>query len=263
MSTSASAAASASASVNKLPPIAIAQLDAIAALQVRNDRKYVVDEATADLMVSDLAADLKVLEIDGLRTFNYRSVYFDTPNFDLHHAAAGGRRRRFKVRTRVYEDSGQAMLEVKTKDGRGRTVKERIDYDIDDSSQLTPEGRRFLQMALVSSGVPVTDDVLSDTGLQPVLITAYRRSTVVHETSGTRATIDRGLVCTATDGRCISLDAVIVESKSLTAAGPIDRWMWAHGHRPVKISKCSTGLAALHPELPSNKWRRTLDRHFS
>ena len=254
---------SASGTVDALAPISLADLDAIAALQVRNDRKYVVDETIVDLMLCELASGLQILQIDGLRTFNYRSVYFDTSNFDLHHAAAGGRRRRFKVRTRTYEDSAKVTLEVKTKDGRGRTVKERLDYDIDNSSRLTPEGRRFLQMVLASSDVPVTDEVLNETGLHPVLTTAYRRSTIVHETSGTRATIDSALVCTATDGRSTSLDAVIVESKSPTAAGPVDRWMWAHGHRPVKISKCSTGLAALYPELPSNKWRRTLDRHFS
>jgi hypothetical protein len=249
--------------VNVLAPISLGDLDAIAALQVRNDRKYVVDETTVDLMLGELADGLQILQIDGLRTFNYRSVYFDTSNFDLHHAAASGRRRRFKVRTRIYEDSAQVMLEVKTKDGRGRTVKERLDYDLDNSSQLTPEGRRFVQVVLASSDVPVTDEVLNEMGLHAVLTTAYRRSTIVHETSGTRATIDRALVCSATDGRSTSLDAVIVESKSPKAAGPVDRWMWAHGHRPLKISKYSTGLAALHPELPSNKWRRTLNRHFS
>jgi hypothetical protein len=233
---------SASGTVDALAPISLADLDAIAALQVRNDRKYVVDETIVDLMLCELAGGLQILQIDGLRAFN---------------------RRRFKVRTRTYEDSAKVTLEVKTKDGRGRTVKERLDYDIDNSSRLTPEGRRFLQMVLASSDVPVTDEVLNETGLHPVLTTAYRRSTIVHETSGTRATIDSALVCTATDGRSTSLDAVIVESKSPTAAGPVDRWMWAHGHRPVKISKCSTGLAALYPELPSNKWRRTLDRHFS
>jgi hypothetical protein len=254
---------SASVTVDELTPISLAGLDVIAALHVRNDRKYVVDQATVDFLLGDLAADLRVLQIDGLRTFEYRSVYFDTPDFDLHHAAATGRRRRFKVRTRVYEDSGQAMLEVKTKDGRGRTVKERLDYHIDDSSLLTAEGRRFLRMALASSDVPVSDEVLSETWLEPVLTTAYRRSTIVHETSGTRATIDCALVCTATDGRSTSIDAMIVESKSPTASSPVDRWMWAHGHRPVKISKCSTGIAALYPTLPSNKWRRTLNRHFS
>ena len=252
-----------SGTVDALEPISLADLDAIAALQVRNDRKYVVNDTIVDHMLCELAGGLQILQIDGLRAFNYRSVYFDTSNFDLHHAAAGGRRRRFKVRTRTYEDSAKVMLEVKTKDGRGRTVKERLDYDIDNSSHLTPEGRRFVQMALASSDVPVTNELLNAAGLHPVLTTAYRRSTIVHGTSGTRATIDSALVCTATDGRSTSLDAVIVESKSLTAAGPIDRWMWAHGHRPVKISKCSTGLAALYPELPSNKWRRTLDRHFS
>ena len=255
--------AAASVAVDELAPIALAELDAIAALQVRNDRKYVVDEVIVDLMIDELAADLQVLQIDGVRTFEYRSVYFDTPDFDLHRAAATGRRRRFKVRTRVYEDSGQAVLEVKTKDGRGRTVKERLDYDIVDSGRLTPEGRRFVQVALASSKVLVADEVLSATGLQPVLTTRYRRSTIVHETSGTRATIDSALVCTATGGRSTTLDAVIVESKSRTASGPVDRWMWAHGHRPVKISKCSTGLAAIYPELPSNKWHRTLNRHFS
>ena len=252
-----------SGTVDALEPISLADLDAIAALQVRNDRKYVVNDTIVDLMLCELAGGLQILQIEVHRTVFKRSVYFDTPDFDLHRAAATGRRRRFKVRTRVYEDSGQAMLEVKTKDGRGRTVKERLDYDIDNSSHLTPEGRRFVQMALASSDVPVTNELLNAAGLHPVLTTAYRRSTIVHETSGTRATIDSALVCTATDGRSTSLDAVIVESKSLTAAGPIDRWMWAHGHRPVKISKCSTGLAALYPELPSNKWRRTLDRHFS
>jgi hypothetical protein len=86
--------------VDALAPISLADLDAIAALQVRNDRKYVVDETTVDLMLGELAGGLQILQIDGLRTFNYRSVYFDTSNFDLHHAAAGGPRRPVKERTR-------------------------------------------------------------------------------------------------------------------------------------------------------------------
>ncbi len=150
-----------SGTVDALEPISLADLDAIAALQVRNDRKYVVNDTIVDLMLCELAGGLQILQIDGLRAFNYRSVYFDTSNFDLHHAAAGGRRRRFKVRTRTYEDSAKVMLEVKTKDGRGRTVKERLDYDIDNSSHLTPEGRRFVQMALASSDVPVTNELLN------------------------------------------------------------------------------------------------------
>ena len=35
----------------------------------------------------------------------------------------------------------------------------------------------------------------------------------------------------------------------------------AHGYRPQRISKYATGLAALRPDLPAARWRRTLHRH--
>jgi hypothetical protein len=69
-------------------------------------------------------------------------------------------------------------------------------------------------------------------------------------------------VCTGSDGASVSLDKIIVETKSEGIASPTDRWLWSQGARPVKISKCCTSLAAMHPELPSNKWHRTLTRYF-
>ena len=45
-------------------------------------------------------------------------------------------------------------------------------------------------------------------------------------------------------------------------AGELDRLLWANGHRPASISKFGTGLAALRPGLPRNKWSRVLRRHF-
>jgi hypothetical protein len=51
---------------------------------------------------------------------------------------------------------------------------------------------------------------------------------------------------------------VIMETKSGSAAGPLDRHLWAHGVRPCRISKFATGLAALNPQLPANRWHRTL-----
>jgi hypothetical protein len=54
----------------------------------------------------------------------------------------------------------------------------------------------------------------------------------------------------------------IVETKTGSTASRVDRLLWSRGHRPVRISKYATGLAALHPELPTGVWRRTLRRHF-
>ena len=34
------------------------------------------------------------------------------------------------------------------------------------------------------------------------------------------------------------------------------------GVRPSSVSKYAVGVAALHPELPSNLWHQTLRRYF-
>lgn len=241
-------------SAEMLDGISLEELNEIAELHTRSERKYVVDDATLGRMLGAQHDDVAVLDVDGRREFTYESVYFDTADLDLYRAAATGRRRRFKVRTRVYVDSGIAMLEVKTKDGRGKTVKTRLEYDPDDQAVLTPAGKRFV------------DDIVEQPGfadtLSPALKTHYMRTTLIDLPLGTRATIDRELVCTDFDGRSVGLDRAIIESKSENASSLIDRWLWSEGNRPVKISKYCTALAAMRPELPANKWHRTIGRHF-
>ena len=57
-------------------------------------------------------------------------------------------------------------------------------------------------------------------------------------------------------------DLVIAETKSGSHPSAVDRLLWRSGHRPISISKYGTGLAALHRELPANKWARVLRHHF-
>ncbi len=57
-------------------------------------------------------------------------------------------------------------------------------------------------------------------------------------------------------------DLVAIETKSAGGAGELDRILWRRGHRPDRISKFATGLAALRRELPANRWARVLRRHF-
>ena len=63
--------------------------------------------------------------------------------------------------------------------------------------------------------------------------------------------------------RDIAADLVIVETKSLSAASATDRLLWRAGHRPVPVSKFATGLAALNPDLPRNRWARILRGPFA
>jgi hypothetical protein len=232
-------------------------LDAVmglADLQTRTDRKYVVEQEAFASLVEALGDDVAVLEIDGDRSFRYESLYFDTPALDSYHGAAHGRRRRFKVRTRSYLDSGACALEVKTRSGRDETVKHRMPYRIEDRDRLTRDGLAF-----------VTEHVClpEDGALEPVLRTSYRRTTLVDVTSGMRLTCDAGLVCATPDGATVALpDLLLLETKSPGGPTAADRILWRAGLRPVTISKFCLGLAALHPGLPANRWNQPLRRYF-
>jgi hypothetical protein len=239
--------------IRRLDAICLAELIEKAELQTRVDRKYVLPRAEAFSLLEHVPADTRVLEIDGRRIFGYQSVYFDTDDLVSFRLAAYRRRRRFKIRTRTYLDSSLCFLEVKTESGRGGTVKTRLPYQRRDEDSVAP-GRWFV------------DSVLGDrTDLQfaPTLVTRYRRITLFQAAGNSRATIDLDLSFTDTDGRRMRLpDIAVIETKTGSAVSPVDRLLWAHGHRPAPISKYATGLAALRPGLPSAKWRRTLRRYF-
>lgn len=234
-------------------PISLEQLVGEAELLTRFDRKYLLPANTAAALLRDLDPRTRVLEIDGERGFAYDSVYFDTCDHLSYRLTAQRRRRRFKLRTRSYLDTGGCFLEVKTKDGRGSTVKERIDYAPDDRASLTVEGREFAAGILSRHG----HDASIVQHLSPAMVSRYRRTTLLLP-CGSRATFDSELLWRGSDRRVSVDDLVIVESKSMGRASALDRALWRAGHRPSGISKFGTGTALLHPELPDNKWARVL-----
>lgn len=239
-------------------PISLADANDIAALQTRIDRKYIVNETTLWELLDALAPTQRVLEIDGEHSCNYRSTYFDTADLALYRAAVQGRRRRHKVRSRAYGETGPCFLEVKAKGHRGANVKSRVGYCRSNRHSITPDGCDFIEAA--TGGRDLASALL------PVLTTAYNRSTLIDPTSRTRLTFDRGLRCTdelTGHGSTAVLDAIVVETKSAGAPSAADQWLWQHHVRPSKISKFCTGLAAIRPDLPGNKWHRNITRHWT
>lgn len=235
-------------------PLSLQEVLAVADLQTRTDRKYVVGPDVFAQLIDELGAGLGVLEIGGVRWFRYESVYFDTPALDSYLGAAHGRRRRFKVRTRTYLDSGECMLEVKTRSGRGETVKARMPYDLGRRTALDAAGLDFVGLhAALPAGA----------ALAPVLTTAYSRATLVELATCSRLTCDTGLACSSQAGASVSLaEELLVETKSAGGPTAADRFLWRAGARPVAVSKFCVGMAALDPTLPANKWNRILRRHF-
>lgn len=240
-----------------LDPVGLPELVERAALQTRVDRKYVVPADALPRLLEQLAPHARVLEIDGARTFRYQSVYFDTPRLVSYHAAAYRRRRRFKVRTRTYLDSAQCWLEVKISGARGSVTKHRLPYHPHDRETVRP-GLDFVDEALAreSIGTGASDP------LDPVLVTDYRRTTLFLPETASRVTLDTALSWRHGDSALHLSGLAVVETKSASAATPVDRVLWQRGVRPARISKYATGLAALRLDLPDAPWRRTLRRHF-
>ena len=76
--------------------------------------------------------------------------------------------------------------------------------------------------------------------------------------------IRHGVLAPLPDGRSLDLPGlVIVETKSRSAATDVDRLLWRARCRPQPVSKFATGLAALRPELPHNRWARLLRGPFT
>lgn len=270
-----STARAAALDTGRLASVTLAQLTDRAALMTRTDRKYLLPLETAAALVSALAPDLRVLEIDARRWFGYRSTYYETDGLDSFRSAATARRRRFKVRRRDYVDTGGSWLEVKTRTGRGHARKVR--RPLTDEAGMTcpgsppdlasagPTRLDLASMAFVEGELAAAGVAVPEGRLVPSLVTAYRRTTLLVATEGARLTIDTDLRWSDPTSLPVRQAArlhrlIVVETKSAGPPGAADRHLWAHGHRPVRLSKYATGLALLHDQLPANRWHRTLDR---
>jgi hypothetical protein len=242
--------------VEARPAVSLERVLAVAQLTTRHELKYVVPLETLPAIIECLPRDLAALDIDDRRMFVYQSVYFDTESFALYRQHVQGRRKRYKARTRSYCDTGDTMLEVKLKGRRGETVKERLAYDFGRRDELTCEGRAFLASVIDQAyGLPVPP-------LKPALTTAYRRATLVDLEQGSRLTVDVDLSWSDVANSHRAGHLALVESKSLSGAGPVDALLTSMGIRPVRISKYCLGVALLNPVTAANPWNRLLIRQF-
>ena len=198
----------------------------------------------------------KVLEIHGRRMFGYQSVYFDTPDLLSYRQHLQNNRRRFKVRTRTYVDSGECMLEVKVQGSRSATIKYRRPHPVDERFHLSSDACQFVAVHIGASHVPAL--------LRPVLLTSYHRLTLVDLSGGVRITCDADLMCRSGDRWIEGLrDRLLVETKSTGPQSALAHAFHDMGLRSTALSKYCLGLAMLADNLRANPWQRTIRRHFA
>ena len=243
--------------LERLQGISLDALDERASLLRRVDTKYLIGRNDLQTLIDRLGSDHDALEIDGRRTFAYRSVYFDSPGLRCFHDHVHGRRPRFKVRTRCYLDAGECQLEVKFKTHDDETDKRQADHPAAAAERLPEQARRFVDASLRELGAE------PPASLAPVLRTEFERCTLAAREGGSRVTADLGLRLSTLDGRQARLapGLALVESKTEDGSGRADELLAELEIEPVSISKYHAGIALLVEPDPRGE-TETLRRYF-
>jgi hypothetical protein len=165
--------------------------------------------------------------------------------YQMHHR---GKANRYKVRFRKYGTSDLHFLEVKLKNAKGITIKNRVKTNGMDTSILTTE-EEFL----------LTHTPYRASGMEPVLENQFNRITLVRRDLSERITLDfdlrfRGLrTDTSIDLPGISIAEIKYEH--LLAGSPFSNALRNQRIPPRRFSKYAIGAALLHPDLKHNRFK--------
>ncbi len=230
-------------------PVTLEELDRVSFL-CRKDTKYVLREEKLKDVLSAMQEQYSILEIDGIREFHYTSQYMDTPDFFMYLEHHNKRLNRFKLRRRVYEESGLTFWEVKFKNNRGITIKNRMRIAREDQ----PDDKVF---SFVTKFSPFTFG-----HLEPKLISRFSRMTFVNNDFTERVTIDRQLSWTTENGQLFLNRMAIIEIKnekkaSLAQLFPVLR---NNGVHQGSFSKYTFGCALMYSELKQNLLKNKLNQ---
>jgi VTC domain len=235
----------------RLEPIGLDALDAAAALRRRFDTKYLLPRTALGELTRRLEPTHRVLEIEGLRDFEYRTTYFDTEHLGAFRDHVQGRRRRLKVRVRHYVETDACYFELKLRGPRGCTIKHRLPHEARLRRSLDADSRAALER-----WVRDEYDRAAPGPLAPVLDVVYRRTTLVAPDRGERLTVDLDLRMWALCGVgwCrLDSDLAVVESKSARGLGLAAHALQAVGARRMEtMSKYCLGIVLAHRHARGN-----------
>ncbi len=211
----------------------------------RVDTKFVMSREQLIQVLPELAKSYQILEIEGLRTANYQSLYFDTPKLKYYLNHHNGKPNRFKVRIRKYLDSDLCFLEIKHKK-KGRTDKKRISI-VDFEEELSETSVAFTHKVIKSKPI-----------LHTTLWNNFERITLVNNELKERLTLDLGLNFTWNGQNYGYTDIVIAELKQEISnrISPSYVSFKAFSIREERISKYCIGMGLIYRELKINNFKK-------
>ena len=217
-------------------------------LMDRVDTKYIFNIQLLPFYLNLIKANYRVLEINNYRMVNYQSLYFDTQDFQLYQQHHCGKINRYKIRSRKYVESDLNFFEIKLKSNKGRTIKNRINYQqtdevIKDKAQEFLENKTSLTAANYSS----------------VMWINYTRITLANRFSAERVTIDTNLHFKTKDAEKKIYNLVIAEVKQEKSMQSAFVLLMKDNHiREGFMSKYCFGISSLVEGIRKNNFKQQL-----
>ena len=222
-----------------------------AGLMHRVDTKYLLPISDLEKLLIALSPFYTVLEINFSRLFAYQTTYFDTLEFRFYLMHHNGKLNRFKIRHRLYVDSGDLYVELKHKTNKRITQKDRV--LIDDNNNPKNSIKALVSKPFEGNRKPLFKS----------LVCSYTRIALADEKKDERVTLDFNL--SFTDPNQMqnkkSNPVLIAEVKRENRKSP-SRFMELMSRfriKPISFSKYCIGCALLHSEkIKTNRFKETL-----
>lgn len=164
--------------LQKFDPISLEAMDSVK-LMNRTDTKFLFTADQLEKILYDIMDHYRVLEINGTRSSRYKTLYYDTANLDLYMAHHRGKLNRYKIRHRTYVETDAGYLEVKFKNNKGRTIKDRV------AEKRAPYNWHLNSEQFLKKTQPFDPQLLV-----PTIWVNYSRQTLVHKSDAERLTLD-------------------------------------------------------------------------
>jgi hypothetical protein len=214
----------------------------------RKDSKFVYSIAWVPGLLEAVKENYRVLEICGSRVQAYDTTYYDTANLDMYRLHHNGRVNRHKVRVRKYESSNMVFLEVKKKDARGVTMKNRVETNEDAPPILSSE-EEFLKEYSPYHWRKIN----------PVLGNHFKRITLVRHDQEERITLDFhlwfGSKLAENSLEVPGISIAEIKYSGLLHHSPFYSALRKSGILPRRFSKYCMGMAMLNPDLKQNYFK--------
>lgn len=174
----------------------------------------------------------------------YETLYYDTADCEMYLSHLHGKLSRKKIRERRYLNSGTEYLEIKIKNNKGRTDKQRIA-----TADLSASQRRIF---IKERGG------YDESALEPKLENSFRRLTLVNNQMTERLTIDTSLIVkNIIEGTSCDLSGIVIielkrDGRYSSPVSTILRRLHIH---PSGFSKYCMGMAFTNTRVPHNRFK--------